>query len=162
MKDARETVIYVGKAASLKTRVASYFTPTDDAKVSAICHAVSKVEYIITPTEEEALILESTLIKRHRPRYNIRLKDDKSWLYMKVTKEEWPRLLLTRNVRDDGGRYYGPFTSGRATRRTLKVLRRLFRLRGCTLRIKGNDRPCLDYHIGLCTAPCGGRMLASC
>ena len=80
MKDARGTVIYVGKAASLKTRVASYFMPLDDPKVSAISHAVSKVEYILTPTEEGALILESTLVKRHRPRYNIRLKDDKSWL----------------------------------------------------------------------------------
>ncbi len=155
-RNQKGQVIYVGKAASLRNRVRSYLNPPGDPKTAALVGNIADVEFILVPTETEALILESDLVKRYRPRYNIRLKDDKSWLYIKVTDEEFPRICLTREVRPDGGRYYGPFTSARAVRQGFKVLRKAFRLRGCRDEIRGDGQTCLDYQIGLCSGACAG------
>ena len=112
------------------------------------------LDYIITDTEKEALILESNLIKKHLPRYNIRLKDDKRYPYIKITSEEYPRLLITRSLRDDGSYYYGPFTDVTSVRSILKLLKPVFNLRDC----KRMDGPCLNYQIDLCPAPCSGNV----
>jgi excinuclease ABC subunit C len=155
-RNRKGEVIYVGKAASLSDRVRSYLNPPGDQKTSALVANIADVEFILVPSETEALILESDLVKRYRPRYNIRLKDDKSWLYIRVTGEEFPRICLTRKVLPDGGRYYGPFTSARAVRLGFKVLRKAFRLKVCRDEIRGDGRPCLDYQIGLCSGACAG------
>jgi excinuclease ABC subunit C len=158
MKNSQNVIIYVGKANSLKDRVRSYFQSSrhHDLKTQQLVHDISDLEYIVTTSEKEALILEDTLIKRHQPRYNIRLKDDKSYPHLKFTKEPYPRLEFTRNVQRDGGRYFGPYTDALAVRETMKLLQRIFRIRTCTLEItkKVRQRPCLDHYIGLCDAPC--------
>ena len=158
MKDARGKIIYVGKAIVLKNRVRQYFQSSRNQapKVRAMVSHVADFETIMTANEVESLILEANLIKKHRPRYNIRLKDDKSYPYVKVTvQEEYPRVFITRRIVRDGARYFGPYTNVTALRDSLKLLRRLFPLRTCRTM---PDRPCLEYHIKRCLAPCVGKV----
>ena len=158
MKDAAGKIIYVGKAIVLKNRVRQYFQSSRNhtPKVRAMVAKIADFEFIMTGSEVEALILECNLIKKHRPRYNISLKDDKSYPYVKVTvQEEFPRVFITRRVVKDGARYFGPYTNATAVHESLRLLRRLFPLRTCrTLQ----DRPCLEYHIKRCLAPCVGKI----
>ena len=157
MKDARGKIIYVGKARVLKNRVRQYFQAgkTHGAKVKAMLAKVADFETIITANELEALILECNLIKKHRPRYNISLKDDKSYPYLRLTAEDFPRIFLTRRVIRDGSRYFGPYTSSLAVKETLALLRKIFPLRTCKTFAK---RPCLEFHIKRCLAPCAKKI----
>ncbi|MGH2615836.1 MAG: excinuclease ABC subunit UvrC, partial [Thermomicrobiales bacterium] len=156
MKDARGNVIYVGKAMRLRDRVRSYFQSTryGDAKTRELVRHIVDFDVIRTDTPTEALILENELIKRYQPRYNVMLKDSKTYPYLKITNEEWPRIISTRRVVDDGGRYFGPYTSAGSAYRTLNLLNRLFTYRKCDKRITGNEEVCLYYHLHQCTAPC--------
>ncbi len=159
-KNAQGEILYVGKAASLRDRVRSYFQTTHDLKTQRLMREVWDFEYIVTPSEREALLLEATLIKKHQPRYNIRLKDDKRYPYIKLTDEPFPRVEVARRVARDG-RYFGPYTSSDAVRETVKILQKIFRLRTCALsleKIPARQRPCLDHYIGLCDAPCVGAI----
>ena len=158
MKDAHGKIIYVGKAVVLKNRVRQYFQSnrSQAPKVHAMVSHIADFETIMTANEVESLILEANLIKKHRPRYNIRLKDDKSYPYVKVTvQEDFPRVFITRRVMHDGARYFGPYTNVTALRDSLKLLRRLFPLRTCRIM---PERPCLEYHIKRCLAPCVGKV----
>lgn len=158
MKDAQGKIIYVGKAIVLKNRVRQYFQSGKNhtPKVRAMVSHVADFETIMTHSEVEALILECNLIKKHRPRYNISLKDDKSYPYVKVTVQEpFPRVFVTRRLMKDGARYFGPYTNVTAVHESLKLLRRLFSLRTCK---HLQDRPCLEYHIKRCLAPCAGKI----
>lgn len=151
-------IIYVGKAKILKRRVKSYFTKKHDSvKVQVLVSQIDHLEYIITNTEVEALILESHLIKKHKPRYNVLLKDDKKYPYFLITDEDFPRITIVRkkNMNPEKGRYYGPYTDVRAMHATLDFLKKIFPLKQCTTP-KFRDRPCLYYHIGRCMAPCQG------
>ncbi len=155
MQGKRE-VLYVGKAADLRKRLAQYahFSGPTHSKTSVMLSHVRKVETILTTTEKEALILEASLIKKHRPRYNVILRDDKNYPLIKVTvKEKWPRVLVTRRRIRDGSRYFGPFASTSAMRTTLKLLFSMFPLRRCKT-IRRRERPCLNYQMGRCLAPC--------
>ena len=157
MHDASGKVIYVGKAVVLKNRVRSYFRnlASHTPKVKAMVAKIAEIETIVTSSEVEALILECNLIKKYRPRYNISLKDDKTYPYLKVTmQEDFPRLYVTRRQLRDGARYYGPYADAGAMHATVKLLRRMFPLRTC--RKMNPDRPCLNYHIKRCLAPCAG------
>jgi excinuclease ABC subunit C len=155
MRDAKDKVLYVGKAKSLKKRVKSYFKDElDSPKTTAMMRQFHTLEYIITDTEKEALILESNLIKKYLPRYNIRLKDDKRYPYIKITKEDYPRILITRRISDDDSYYYGPFTDVYALKRMLKFIKSLFKIREC----KNMNGPCLNYQINLCEAPCDNKI----
>ncbi len=160
-KDAAGRVLYVGKAKSLRSRVRSYFG-SDHAgslKTMALVRLVEDLETIVVPSEAHALILENTLIKEYRPRFNIQLRDDKSYPYIKVTVQEpFPRVLVTRLFESDGSRYFGPYTDVGAMRRALNVVRRIFTVRSChyALPDEAPERACLDYHIGRCKAPCVG------
>ena len=155
MKDAKGRIIYVGKAVVLKNRVRQYFQSGKHQapKVRAMVAKIADFETILTHSEVEALILECNLIKKHRPRYNISLKDDKSYPYLKVTlADEYPRVVVTRRVTKDGSRYFGPYTSAGAMHESVKLLKRLFPLRTCkNMKV---ERPCLEYHIKRCLAPC--------
>jgi excinuclease ABC subunit C len=159
-KDAKSQVIYIGKAASLRSRVRSYFheSRAHDPKTDALVGQISDLDYIVTANELEALILESNLIKKHRPRYNIILRDDKHYPFLKLTtNEEFPRLVVARRVQKDGGAYFGPFYPATAMRQTLRLVRQLFPLRTCRIKIDGTSaRPCLQYYIHRCNAPCTG------
>ncbi|WP_302575145.1 excinuclease ABC subunit UvrC [uncultured Acidaminococcus sp.] len=162
MHDASGKVIYVGKAVILKNRVRSYFRPASQVspKVRAINAHVASIETIVTVSEMEALILECNLIKKYRPRYNIDLKDDKTYPYLKITVgEAYPRMVLTRRVQKDGARYYGPFADAGALRDTMKLIRTMFPLRHC--RNLNAKRPCLQYHLHRCLAPCTGKVSVS-
>lgn len=155
-KDADGRVIYVGKARSLKNRVRQYFQSARNlmAKVLTMVQHIAGIEHIVTGTEVEALILESNLIKKHRPKYNIRLRDDKHYPYLRLTQgDKWPRLLVARAMKRDGSRYFGPYTSTQPMWDTLKLVRRLFPLRTCNDPAK-YPRACLQYHIGRCLGPC--------
>jgi excinuclease ABC subunit C len=159
-KDAEGDIIYVGKASSLRHRVSSYFgTGPLTPKTRRMVSKVADLEYFVTASEQEALILELNLIKQHHPRYNVRLKDDKSFPYLKINlSEDWPRVHITRRLEANGGRYFGPFASARSIRQTLKLLKGIFPFRSCTRPITGSDpRPCLEYDIGHCLAPCIGK-----
>jgi len=162
MRDAKNRVIYVGKAIVLRNRVRSYFQTSAQhtAKTKQLVSEIADFDWIVTRSELEALILECELIKKYRPRYNIRLKDDKRYPYIKVTwQEDYPRILIVRNMLRDGARYFGPFTSSQAVYRTLDLLRRLFPYRTCNRDITGRDRrACLYYHIKRCTGPCIGAI----
>ncbi len=160
-KDSRGQIIYVGKAASLRARVRGYFheSRARDPKTDALVTHIRDVDYIVTGNELEALILESNLVKRHRPRYNIILRDDKHYPFLRLTTdEEFPRLVVARRVQKDGAAYYGPFYPATAMRETLRLVRQLFPLRTCRIRIDGTlGRPCLQYFIHRCNAPCTGQ-----
>ena len=159
-RDASSRFLYVGKAANLRNRVRSYFgTPIGlEPKVRRMVQQASDFEFVVTDSESEALILENTLIKRHRPRFNTRLRDDKTYPFIKIDpREDFPLVYFTRLVRNDGARYFGPFASAGSVRRTLDLLKKLFPYRSCTKVITGTDaRPCLEYDIGRCVAPCVG------
>ncbi len=160
-RDARGDVLYVGKAKSLRPRVRSYFRREADhsAKTRELMRHVDKLETLVVGSEAEALILEANLIKEHRPRFNILLRDDKRYPYIKVTVQEpFPRVYVTRRVVNDGGRYFGPYTSVGPMRQALEVVKRLHTVRSCRYDLpkEGPERPCLDYHIGRCQAPCVG------
>lgn len=151
MKDRQGVVIYVGKAKVLKNRVRSYFTGSHDTKTQRLVAEIEDFEYIVTSSNMEALILEMNLIKKYDPKYNIMLKDDKSYPFIKITAERHPRLIITRNVKKDKGKYFGPYPNAYAASETKKLLDRLYPLRKCT---KLPDKVCLYYHIGQCLAPC--------
>ena len=159
-RDAGGKVLYVGKSASLRDRLRSYFGSKKnlDPKSIELVSRIDDFEYIVTASEQEALLLENSLIKEHKPKYNIRLKDDKTYPYIKVDlAEDFPRIYVTRRTANDGARYFGPFASAGSVRKTLDLLKRLFPYRSCTKTITGNDsRPCLEYHIKRCVAPCTG------
>ncbi|WP_170318714.1 MULTISPECIES: excinuclease ABC subunit UvrC [unclassified Paenibacillus] len=151
MKNAEGTIIYVGKAKVLKNRVRSYFTGSHDGKTQRLVSEIRDFEYIVTSSNIEALILECNLIKQHYPRYNVLLKDDKSFPYIKITHEEHPRLEVTRKIVKDKGKYFGPYPNAFAAQETKKLLDRLYPLRKCKTI---PDRVCLYYHLGQCLAPC--------
>ena len=155
-KDRRGKILYVGKARSLRKRVASYFTRGPEAsKTEALLGSWENLETIVTNTELEALLLENSLIKKHKPRYNVCLRDDKTYPYVKITTgEDWPRALVTRRVEDDGHSYFGPFWGGLA-RRIMRMITRHFQIRTCTIEIDGTlPRPCLYYDLHACLGPC--------
>lgn len=162
MKNGSGDIIYVGKAVSLKNRVRSYFQSSRNhsPKVVSLVSQISDFEYILTDSEVEALILECNLIKKHRPRYNVRLVDDKTYPYLKVTVDEvFPRIYMTRKVIRDGSKYYGPYTDVGALRETMNLLKRIFPLRTCKQKsVKNQERPCLNFHIKRCLAPCAGKV----
>jgi len=157
-KDKNQKVIYIGKAKNLRSRVRSYFR--SDGKVNPknqyLTREIRDLEYIVTDTEVEALILESSLVKRNQPKLNVRLKDDKAFLHIKLTtRERFPRVFLTRTIRNDGARYFGPYLPASLARNTIKIINRHFLLRTCSIKIDGNlQRPCLEYYIKRCLAPC--------
>ena len=158
MKNAQGKIIYVGKAVVLKNRVRQYFQSNKNhgAKVKAMVAKIADFETIVTASEVEALILECNLIKKHRPRYNICLKDDKSYPYLKLTlNEDFPRVFVTRRIIDDGSKYFGPYTNSQAVKDSLELLRKLFPLRTCK---NLGKRPCLEYHINRCFAPCVNKI----
>jgi len=162
MKDRQGQILYVGKAKNLRKRVSSYQRVHDKVspKTVLLLGKIAAIETILTNTEKEAFILEASLIKKHRPRFNIELKDDKSYPRIKVTLgEEWPRVYMTRRRIKDGSRYFGPYSSAGAMRNTLSIINRLFPLRRCKGKfIKKRPRPCLNYQMGRCLAPCSGRV----
>ncbi len=157
-KNDRGKVIYVGKARSLRSRVRSYFQESRplDPKTDRLVSEIAGLEYILTDNEVEALILESTLVKQHQPRYNVHLKDDKSFPYLKLTvNEPYPRIFITRRIKKDGALYFGPFLPASYARRTIKLVNKYFKLRTCNLEIDGTlPRPCLDYQMKRCLGPC--------
>ncbi|WP_027625201.1 excinuclease ABC subunit UvrC [Clostridium lundense] len=162
MKNSLGEIIYVGKAKILKNRVRQYFQKSKNhsEKVKAMVSNIEEFEYIVTDSEMEALILECNLIKKYRPKYNILLKDDKGYPFIKITiNEEFPRVFVTRIVAKDGCKYFGPYTDVGAVYETIELIKKIFPIRACKKLIKENSekvRPCLNYHIGLCKAPCGG------
>ncbi|MCY8937653.1 excinuclease ABC subunit UvrC [Peribacillus frigoritolerans] len=151
MKDRQGTIIYVGKAKVLKNRVRSYFTGSHDGKTFRLVNEIEDFEYIVTSSNIEALILELNLIKKHDPKYNVMLKDDKTYPFIKLTAERHPRLIITRKVKKDKGKYFGPYPNAFAANETKKLLDRIYPLRKCNTL---PDRVCLYYHLGQCLAPC--------
>ena len=162
MHDRHDEIIYVGKAISLRNRVRQYFQSSrgKSAKILQMVSRIERFEYIVTDSELEALVLENNLIKENRPRYNTMLRDDKTYPYIKVTvREPFPRIFMTRQLKKDKAKYFGPFSSAGAVRDTLDLMYRIFRLRNCSRvlpRDIGKERPCLNYHIHQCGAPCSG------
>lgn len=158
MKNLADKIIYIGKAKNLRNRVRSYFTDNKDhsPKTRLLVQNICEVEYILTKTEVEAFLLEASLIKKHRPKYNIRLRDDKAYPYIRFTwGDDYPRLYLSRKVKKDGSLYFGPYTSSFAVQGTIRFLNRTFKIRDCTdSMFKTRTRPCLTHQIGRCTAPC--------
>ncbi len=161
--DERGRVLYVGKALSLRSRVRSYFTPSGkgrDRRMEVLVDATRDVQFVVTDTENEALVLESNLIKRHRPPYNVRLRDDKHYPYLRVTwNEPFPRLEVARRIQPGGDRFFGPYTRAGDIRKTMHTLRRIFPYRTCSMaRMNQRSRPCLNRDLGLCPAPCTGEV----
>lgn len=166
MRDSLGDILYIGKASVLKNRVRQYFQTSSNLtpRIRTMVSRIERFDYIVTNSEVEALVLESNLIKQHKPRYNVLLKDDKSYPFIKVTvNEEYPKVLMTRKVLKDHARYFGPYTDVTAVKETLAFLKKIFPLRSCSRefpRDTGKDRPCLNYHIGQCLAPCQGGVNA--
>lgn len=165
MKDKAKKVIYVGKAISLKNRVRQYFQSKKnmDAKVRAMVSHIDEFEYIVTDSEMEALILENNLIKEYKPQYNILLRDDKTYPYIKVTLNEYfPRVLKVRKVEKDKAKYFGPYTNAFIVNETLEVIKEIYPIRTCTRDIKRSiekkERPCLNLYIKKCVGPCTGKV----
>ena len=162
MHDENDAIIYVGKAISLRNRVRSYFreSTVKSPKIEKMVSKIARFEYIVTDSELEALVLENNLIKEHNPKYNTMLKDDKTYPYIKVTTgEPYPRVLFARQMKKDKSRYFGPFTSAAAVKDTIELLNKLYKLRTCSRTLPrdiGLERPCLNYHINQCSAPCQG------
>ena len=161
--DAEGTVIYVGKAKNLKRRVSSYFNRTHESiRTNLLVRAIADLKYIVVPTEQDALNLENSMIKEYQPRYNVLLKDDKSYPWIIVTKEPYPRVFMTRKKVKDGAKYYGPYTDTASARTVLELIRDLYPLRSCAHAItpeylaKGKGRLCLDYHLHRCAGCCVG------
>lgn len=159
-RDAKGDVLYVGKALVLKNRVRSYFQASTrhGARIARMVRRVADIEWIVVDSEIEALVLECNLIKQHRPPYNVRLRDDKSYPYIAITKERFPRVLFTRKVKKDGSKYFGPYSSAYSVRETLQLLHKVFPLIPCGKSWAGHEdqRPCLYYHLGQCLGPCAG------
>ena len=157
-KDRAGKTIYIGKAKNLRSRVRTYFQEARpfDRKTDALVRQIADVEFIVTDNEVEALILEATLTKKHKPRYNVNLKDDKSYPHLKLTiNEPFPKVVITRRIQNDGALYFGPFLPASMARRTIDVINRTFQLRTCDIEIDGKaPRPCLEYHIKRCLGPC--------
>ena len=165
MKDEHGKVIYVGKASSLRNRVRSYFQKgqTLDSKTQVLVSKIKDIDWLVTTSDVEALMLECNLIKQYRPRYNVRLRDDKHYPYICVTTSDvFPRVVVVRRVKEDGNRYFGPYADSGAVKQSLRLIRRIFRIRSCNKKLTGNeqDRPCLNFHIGQCESPCSGRISA--
>jgi len=164
MRDRRGSAIYVGKAKNLRARVRSYFHTTSSdqrPQIPYLMKEVADVDFLVTETEREALILENSLIKKHKPRYNIMLKDDKNYSSLRINpKERFPKLVYTRKIKSDGASYFGPFSSAGAMRQTKKLIHKMFPLRDCTeSKFKRHRaRPCLNYYIKTCSAPCAGKI----
>ena len=162
MHDERDHIIYVGKAISLKNRVRQYFQTSRNkgVKIEQMVTHIRRFEYIVTDSELEALVLECNLIKEHHPKYNTMLMDDKTYPFIKVTvNEEFPRVMLARQMLKDKAKYFGPYTSGQAVRDTIDLLHKLYHVRSCNRNLPkdiGKERPCLNYHIKQCDAPCQG------
>lgn len=162
MHDKYDEIIYVGKAISLKNRVRQYFQSSRNktAKIEKMVSRIARFEYIVTDSELEALVLECNLIKEYRPRYNTMLKDDKAYPYIRVTvEEEFPRVLFSRTMKKDRSRYFGPYTSAGAVKDTIELIHKLWKIRTCSRNLPrdtGKERPCLNYHIRQCSAPCQG------
>jgi excinuclease ABC subunit C len=161
-KDSQGKTIYVGKAASLRNRVRSYFNPHTNLspKLERLVAGINDFETIVTDSEQEALILECNLIKKYRPSYNVHLKDDKTFPYLKIDlKSDWPSVRITRRFHKNGDRYFGPFASASSLRQTLRLINKIFPFRSCTKTITGNaQKPCLEYHINQCLGPCIGAV----
>ncbi len=163
MKDEKEQIIYVGKAINLKNRVRQYFQNNRNhtPKVQTMVQHIKEFEYIITDSELEALLLECNLIKKHKPFYNILLKDGKTYPYIKITDEAYPRVLVTRSIEKDKAKYFGPITDGFAIKETIDMIQKLWPIRKCKKSLPkeiGKERPCLNYHIGQCCAPCNNKI----
>ena len=164
MHDERDEIIYVGKAISLRNRVRQYFQSSRNkgAKIEQMVTHIARFEYIVTDSELEALVLESNLIKEHRPKYNTMLKDDKSYPFIKVTVQEaYPRVLFARRMKKDKNRYFGPYTSAGAVKDVIELVRKLYQVRSCNRNLPrdcGKDRPCLYYHMKQCMGPCRGNV----
>ncbi len=162
MRDGGKTIVYVGKANDLHNRVRSYFvsSPQLPEKTARLAAQVADIDFFIATSEEEALILENNLIKQYHPRFNVRLKDDKTFPYLKINiAEDWPTIAITRRMEPDGARYFGPFASPRSVKQTLRIIQRIFPVRLCTRAIKARPRPpCLEYHLGRCLGPCAGKV----
>ena len=164
MHDGRDEIIYVGKAISLKNRVRQYFQSSRNktSKIEQMVERIARFEYIVTDSELEALVLECNLIKEHRPRYNTMLKDGKTYPYIKATiQEDYPRLLFSRELKKDKSRYFGPYTNAKAVKESLDLMHKLYRIRTCSRNLPrdaGKERPCLNYHIHQCDAPCQGEV----
>ena len=162
MRGPNGEILYVGKASKLKNRIRSYFTGKTHShpKIETLVNTLVDFEFIITESEQEALILESNLIKSHKPKFNSRLKDDKSYPFIKIdVSEKFPQVYVTRNVSNDDARYFGPYTDAGSVRRTFSLLNKLFPYRSCTKQITGSDdRACLDFHIKRCVGPCIGAV----
>ena len=162
MHDEKDAIIYVGKAISLKNRVRQYFQSSRNkgAKIEQMVTHISRFEYIVTDSELEALVLECTLIKEHRPKYNTMLMDDKTYPFIKVTvNEPFPRVMMARRMKKDKAKYFGPYTSAGAVKDTIELIRKLYHIRSCNRSLPkdiGKERPCLNYHIHQCYAPCQG------
>ena len=162
MRDGSREVLYVGKATNLRSRLRSYFASASGMapKIRSMVEKVTDFDFIVAESDQEALLLEANLIKRHQPQFNARLKDDKNYLYIKIdVAEDFPQVYLTRRVGNDGARYFGPFASAKSVRQTLALLKKLFPYRSCTKAITGTDpRPCLDFYINRCVGPCIGAV----
>jgi len=163
MKDENQQIIYVGKAINLKNRVRQYFQNNKNhaPKVQTMVQHIKEFEYIITDSEMEALLLECNLIKKHRPFYNVLLKDDKAYPYIKITNEDYPRIFVTRNIEKDKAKYIGPITDAFAVKETVDTIHKIWPIRKCKKvlpRDIGKERPCLNYHIGQCCAPCDNQI----
>ena len=164
MHDAKDAIIYIGKAVSLRNRVRQYFRPShnEGLKKEQMVRQIERFEYIITDSELEALILECNLIKEHRPKYNTMLRDDKTYPYIRVTLgEDFPRVLFSRQMKKDKSRYFGPYTSAGAVKDTIELIQKIYSLRTCSRSLPkdiGKERPCLNYHIHQCMAPCQGEV----
>ena len=161
-KDNQGKVIYIGKAANISNRVKSYFAASGSlsSKIQQLVLKINDLEFMVTDSEQEALILECNLIKKYHPRYNVRLKDDKTFPYLKIDiSEDWPGVYITRRFKNDGARYFGPFASAGSVRKTLRLVKKIFPFRSCTKSIDGTDkRSCLDYYIHRCLGPCIGAV----
>jgi len=162
MRSSEGKVLYVGKAKSLRKRVTSYTHP-NDIKTASLSSKIHLVDFIVTGSEEEALLLENNLIKKYKPPYNIRLVDDENYPYIKITSEDYPRLLKVYRIRGQNGEYFGPFPHGKAIDLTIKAIRKIFPIRTCNIKITEDKtiEPCLLYHIGLCSAPCAHKISRS-
>ncbi|MDD5673034.1 MAG: excinuclease ABC subunit UvrC [Chitinivibrionales bacterium] len=165
MKDAKDRIIYIGKAINLRARVRSYFSDTheDRPQIPIMLHKLANIEWIATNSEDEALVLEANLIRKHKPPYNLDLRDDKHYPYIKITREPFPRMLIVRRVENDGARYFGPYTDAGAMRRLVQLGKHLFKIRDCNtaLPAKTTKRPCLNFSMGRCSGACAGEISES-
>ncbi len=163
--DAEQKIIYIGKAKNLKKRISSYFTKIHDiGKIRVLVNKIADIKHIIVDTESDSLLLENNLIKKYQPRYNVLLKDDKTFPWICIKNELFPRVFLTRNIIKDGSIYYGPYTSVKMVRTILELIKQLYKLRTCNYKLSENNinkhkfKACLEYHIGNCKAPCVGKQ----